>query len=214
MSIKNKEITEADLRHPLYRRVGSLDELERDDFGAIARKDRYQKALRNLGNTLYDIRQVVWFVETLEEDLSSLIHHTLKFELSGDEFKQVTTDPKRSMSYFDHLKEGEYDVTLLLTDGSLLKGAKVRIEKDKLGYHLLFSWRGVILNDDIQAMRMDENGLPLLALMEDRDSFMPSRTMSEKDYRQKLDALLTEVPRIEPLGGAAAFRKKDVAPSS
>jgi hypothetical protein len=209
MNMKSKEITEADLRHPMYRQVGSLDELERDDFGAIVRKDRYKKALRTLGYTLYDVRQVVWFVETLEEDLNSLIHHTLKFEWSHDELKSAITDPKVAMSHFDHLGEGDHNVTLLLTDGSLLRGAKVRIEKDKQGYHLLFSWRGQILNDDVQAMRMDESGLPLLALMEDRSSFMPSRTMSEQDYRQKLEALRSATPRIEPLGGAAAFRKKE-----
>lgn len=207
MSENKRAVTEIDLRHPAYRDVKSLDELEFDDSGDLVRKDRYQRAVRSLGVALYNARGVIWFVETLKEDLIDLIYHTKNFDLDREHIERVLSDPQSARNNFNHLGPGEYPTTLLLKDGSLLRGASVHIEETSSpdhGYHIRFAWRGQILNDDVLAMRMRNDEQPVLALMQDFESFIGTRTLSESAYREALDRLRTAPPRIEPKGGFKA----------
>lgn len=67
---EKKTVTERDLRHPAFKHVSSIDDLEFNDFGEVVRKDRFEVALGNLSSRLYSSSHCVWSVSTVTEDVT------------------------------------------------------------------------------------------------------------------------------------------------
>lgn len=210
-------ITERDLRHPKFRDIDDLSHYEKDGFGCIVRKDRFQVALSNLSVTLYGTSRRVWFVETIKADLSAIIRHVKDFEFSGEDLKSKLESLEEEMNFgtsaeddsildvWPELKNDKrVQVEVLLQDGSLLRNAWLELIEDKSDnerppvWSVVCHWRNMSLTSEVLAMRTQRDKA-VLCLLQDDDAFVDASTMDKESFReQNQRALQTDPSGVNP----------------
>lgn len=211
--MEKSHVNEKELRHPAFRHIDDLSVLERNDFGQIIRKDRYQSALSNLSVQLYGTSRNVWFAQTLKDDLAAVLSHVGEFEFFGydlseklkaleDEMNFGKSEDEDSMlDVWPALKQsGMLQVELMLRDGSLLRNVTMSLvsnageaEKPPV-WEVNFTWRGMMVNDGVFALREQKASFPLLTMVVDKEELASQSTMEKSVFLKENQIALESNP--------------------